>query len=59
MIVGGDREAIVAKLQTMQPILLDVLPMSLEEIFTYEMETLGYTFQIEGMSEEGTSNAKN
>lgn len=59
MIVGGDREAIVAKLQNMQPILLDVLPMSLEEIFTYEMETLGYTFQIEGMSEEGTGNAKN
>ncbi len=59
MIVGGNRESIVARLQAMQPILLDVLPMSLEEVFTYEMETLGYTFQIDGMNEEGAGNAKN
>lgn len=42
MIVRGDRERTVATLQTMQPILLDVLPLSLEEVFTYEMEALGY-----------------
>ncbi len=51
MIVGGDKNAIVEKLKAMNPILLDVLPMTLEEIFTYEMETLGYTFQIEGINE--------
>lgn len=59
MIVGGDKAAIVEKLRAMQPILLDVLPMALEEIFTYEMETLGYTFQIDGMMEERDKNAKN
>ncbi len=58
MIVGGDRDTIVKKLRAMQPILLDVLPLTLEEIFTYEMETLGYTFQIDEMTEGGTANAK-
>lgn len=43
MIVRGDREATVAKLQAMGPVLLDVLPLTLEEVFTYEMEALGYT----------------
>lgn len=52
MIVSGDRDTIVEKLNAMEPILLDVLPLSLEEVFTYEMETLGYTFQIDGMTEE-------
>ena len=52
MIVSGDRDTIVKKLNAMEPILLDVLPLSLEEVFTYEMETLGYTFQIDGMTEE-------
>jgi ABC-2 type transport system ATP-binding protein len=47
MIVSGKREEIVETLQKMQPILLDVLPLTLEEVFTYEMETLGYTFQID------------
>ena len=52
MIVSGDREKIVQKLQEMQPILLDVLPLTLEEVFTYEMETLGYTFHIDELQEE-------
>ncbi len=42
MIVRGDRDSTVAKLQSLCPILLDVLPLSLEEVFTYEMEALGY-----------------
>ncbi len=43
VIVRGDRERTVAKLQALCPVLLDVLPLSLEEVFTYEMEALGYT----------------
>lgn len=43
MIVRGDREETVSRLQSMAPVLLDVLPLSLEEVFTYEMEALGYT----------------
>lgn len=46
-IVRGEREAIVERLTALSPILLDVLPLSLEEVFTYEMETLGYSFGLE------------
>lgn len=47
MIVRGDRQSVVERLKAMNPTVLDVLPLSLEEVFTYEMETLGYTFHIE------------
>lgn len=47
LIIKGDREQTVAKIRQMQPEILDVLPLSLEEVFTYEMEALGYTFQLE------------
>lgn len=46
MIVKGDREETVAKLSALSPAVLDVLPLSLEEVFTYEMEALGYSFQL-------------
>lgn len=42
IIVRGDRDLTVAALSSMKPTLLDVLPLSLEEVFTYEMEALGY-----------------
>ena len=32
------------KLEKMKPILLDFLPLTLEEVFIYEMEALGYEF---------------
>ena len=31
-------------LRTKSPILMEVLPLSLEEVFLYEMESLGYSF---------------
>ncbi len=43
LIVRGNREETVAQLSALSPVLLDVLPLSLEEVFTYEMEALGYT----------------
>ncbi|MDF2821779.1 MAG: hypothetical protein K0R15_2220 [Clostridiales bacterium] len=43
-IVRGDREATYTKLNDMEPILLEILPLSLEEVFIYEMEALGYAF---------------
>jgi len=45
MIVNGDREETIAKLRAMNPVIMDVLPLSLEEVFTYEMEALGYTYE--------------
>lgn len=43
-IVRGDKDECVKKLAWLNPILLEVLPLSLEEVFTYEMEALGYVF---------------
>lgn len=47
LIVNDNRQAVVAKLEAMNPKLLEVLPLTLEEIFTYEMESLGYKFEVE------------
>ena len=47
MIVRGSREETVAKLKELNPSILDVLHLSLEEVFTYEMEALGYSFNLE------------
>ena len=44
MIAKGEKETTVSRLQSMNPVLLDVLPLTLEEVFTYEMENLGYNF---------------
>ena len=45
LIIRGDREATEATLRAMTPLLLDILPLNLEEVFIYEMEALGYAFQ--------------
>lgn len=47
MIVRGPRDETVMKLSAMNPALLDVLPLTLDEIFNYEMEALGYKFEPE------------
>lgn len=44
-IVRGEKGATISMLQEMQPILLEILPLSLEEVFIYEMEALGYAFK--------------
>lgn len=47
MIVKGDRDAVAASMRAMSPVILDILPLTLEEVFTYEMEALGYAFDFE------------
>lgn len=44
-IVRGEREATEARLRGLDPLLLDILPLNLEEVFVYEMEALGYAFK--------------
>ena len=44
IIVRGDREETAAKIKAMEPILFEILPLSLEEVFVYEMGALGYEF---------------
>lgn len=43
-IVRGEREKVRERLSARSPIILDILPLSLEEVFVYEMEALGYVF---------------
>lgn len=44
IIVRGDREEIIARFNALHPVILDILPLTLEEVFTYEVEALGYDF---------------
>ena len=44
-IARGSREDVVSRIREMNPLLLDVLPLNLEEVFVYEMEALGYAFK--------------
>lgn len=42
MIVRGNRETILPQIQATQPVILDVLPLTLEEIFIYELGGMNY-----------------
>ena len=44
-IVRGERAATETCLRGMNPLLLDLLSLNLEEVFIYEMEALGYAFK--------------
>ena len=45
LIVSGDREETSAALNAMEPLLLEILPLSLEEVFTYELQARNYDFE--------------
>lgn len=53
LIVKGDRDEVSGYVRSMNPAILDVLPLTLEEVFTYEMEALGYSFDLEVLESEG------
>ncbi len=53
LIVKGDRDEVYQYVKSMNPAILDVLPLTLEEVFTYEMEALGYSFDLEVLEREG------
>ena len=44
-ILRGDKAETEARIRAMSPLLFDVLPLNLEEVFVYEMEALGYVFK--------------
>lgn len=44
IIVRGDRDEIIERFNALHPVILDILPLTLEEVFTYEVEALGYDF---------------
>lgn len=45
MIIRGDKEKTIAVLSKLKPVILEVLPLSLEEVFVFEMGALGYEFE--------------
>lgn len=45
LIVKGNKEQIIEEIQKERPVLFDVLPLSLEEVFIYELGGLGYDIQ--------------
>lgn len=45
MIIKGDRDLVTDVLKSKNPLILDLLPLSLEEVFIYEMEGYGYEFE--------------
>jgi len=47
LIIRGDRDKVTETLRMKSPILMEILPLTLEEVFLYEMESLGYTFEDE------------
>jgi ABC-2 type transport system ATP-binding protein len=44
LIIKGEKEAISDALKAKKPLLLEIVPLSLEEIFTYELRERGYAF---------------
>lgn len=46
MIIKGNEEETKNFFQKLNPVICDILPLTLEEIFAYEMETLEYSFDI-------------
>jgi len=45
MILKGDQKRLLSKVQKSNPIILDLLPLTLEEIFIYELGGMGYDIQ--------------
>ncbi len=43
-IVRGDRDSVSARIKAKAPVLFEILPLSLEEVFVHELDALGYAF---------------
>ena len=44
LVVRGELSEVEEKLQSLNPLVMDIIPLSLEDIFIYEMEASGYDF---------------
>ena len=58
LIVRGDKEHCLATLRAKNPAVLNLAPLSLEEVFLYEMKQLGYSFG-EVLGEDASAAAEN
>ena len=48
LVLRGQKQRSVAALETMHPLLFEILPLTLEEVFLHEMQALGYPRASEG-----------
>jgi len=44
LVARGDRDEIMAQIETLNPLFSELLPLTLEEVFIHEMENIGYDF---------------
>ncbi|MCH5279475.1 MAG: ABC transporter ATP-binding protein [Christensenellaceae bacterium] len=44
LIIRGDKDETESSIRAMNPVLFELLPLSLEEVFVYEMDSLGYRY---------------
>ena len=44
-IARGDKAQVSERVRGLDPVIFDILPLNLEEVFIYEMEALGYAFK--------------
>lgn len=52
LIIRGSKEQIKKELSKKKPVLLDIMSLTLEEIFTCEAEALGYSFELTELTED-------
>jgi len=45
LIVRGRKAEVISRFRELQPVILDILPLTLEEIFIYEMGDIGYAIK--------------
>ncbi len=45
LIVKGDKDRLLSEVRRAEPVLLDILPLTLEEVFIYELGGIGYDVQ--------------
>lgn len=50
IIINGNKDEVYDKLSSLNPILLEILPLTLEEVFIYEMENQGYCCKLEELA---------
>ena len=46
-IIRGDKDETTSIVKSKNPVLFEILPLSLEEVFIFEMEALGYKYDLE------------
>lgn len=59
IIVKGNKDEVVSFIKQKNPVILDILPLTLEEVFTYEMEALGYSFDYGIFNDETKAEVQN